>query len=399
MKNISTLLKCIPFFALPGLSLAAINMQELEDFSKNFDTRFIETKRPSLADFGWHVIKEGADSTDNRIVQLKGIFEGIINTPWVYNNRNDIKTIYDRFKSLSFDKLTSVSNVLDHFNKVFTDKFEFNFLKSLLLERKFLDEIKADENVLNDFIKSQGNQPVDCVFIRNHIPNENAFRESLKNIRVFIEEGYKVDMLFINKANSFCLNRNKLSDCLQKACASDINRETWNYHNNNYKIPLGEITAASIEPLRWLCTKRQNVSDSDFLALSILRNSLLDKELQLPLGWCLIFDSNRNESLFYLAKFIKAYGEALEKDLQAAKKDIPFYELRLADEELEPSEPEPMDIEEEPAIPNEVEREKPELAEVDWFENDSNNAFANNDFANDKNAEKKHETKSRRNSF
>lgn len=153
MKIKSTLLKCIPFFALPGLSLAAINMQELEDFSKNLDTRFIETKRPSLADFGWHVIKEGADSNDNRIVQLKGIFEEIINTPWVYNNRNDIKTLQGRFNNLSFDGFYNIPCVLAHFRAVFKNNFEFNFLKSLLLERKILDEIKADENVLNDFLK------------------------------------------------------------------------------------------------------------------------------------------------------------------------------------------------------------------------------------------------------
>ena len=196
----------------------------------------------------------------------------------------------------------------------------------------------------------------------------------------------------MNKANSFCLDRDKLNDCLQKACASDINRENWNKNNDYIKLPLGEITASSIEPLRWLCTKRQNVSDRDFLALSILRNSLLDKNLQTPLMVCSSNYPGQDLNDYYLADFIKAYGEALEKDLQAAKNDIPFYELRLADEELEPSEPEPMDVEEEPAIPAEVEREKPELAEVDWFENDSNNAFANNDFANDKNAGKKHAT-------
>lgn len=403
MKIKSTLLKCIPFFALPGLSLAAINMQELEDFSKNFDTRFIETKRPSLADFGWHVIKEGADSTDNRIVQLKGIFEEIINTPWVYNNRNDIKTIYDRFKSLSFDKLTSVSNVLDHFNKVFTDKFEFNFLKSLLLERKFLDELQTDQKVFNDFIKSQGNQPVDCnkiAFIKNRISDKSAFRISLMYISEIINEGYSVDMIFKDRTNSFSLDRIELKKCVQKA-----------QHSQPIKsVPL------TIEPLLWLCSKRKNPNESDFLALSILRNSLLDENLQKTLKtyfyptqphyyFCnkSLYELQKmqadlehtNKSLLqpldgkFLVDLIIYYRNALENNKDSVKKYIPFYELDFSDSELEPSELEPMDIEEEPEIPAEKEREKPEHTEDNLLKNNSSNAFANNESTNDKNAGKK----------
>lgn len=191
MKITSNLLKYISFFALPGLSLAAINMEKLEAFSKNLDTRFIETKRSSLAEVGWYIIKEGADSTDDRIIQLKGIFEEIINTPWIYSkDMNGVKVIYDRFKDLSFTDSSNISDVLDHFNNVFTNNFEFNFLKSLFLERKFLDEIKTDVNA----------------FISNHIPDEDVFKKELKNIEVFIDENYKVEMLFKDKANSFCLD-------------------------------------------------------------------------------------------------------------------------------------------------------------------------------------------------
>lgn len=206
MKITSSLLKCILFFSLPGLSFAAISMEKLEAFSKNLDTRFIETKRSSLAEVVWYIIKEGADCTDPRIIQLNDIFEKIIDTPWIYSkDMNDVKVIYDQFKDLSFTDSSNISNVLDHFNNIFTNNFEFNFLKSLFLERKFLDEIKTD-------VKA---------FISNRILDEDVFKEELKKIEVFIDEYYKVGMLFKDRANSFCLDRRKLIGCLNSAHDSD----------------------------------------------------------------------------------------------------------------------------------------------------------------------------------
>ena len=363
----------VVFFAL-----RQINIQDLEDLSKNLDTRFIETKRFSLADFGWHVIKEGTDSNDARIVQLKGIFEEIINTPWVYGDLNNIKTIHNRFNNLSFNGLHCVPSVLAHFNNVFTNNFEFNFLKSLLLERKFLDEIKSEGRNsfsfdINHFDRNHYS------FIRNYIPDENVFKEAVKNINIFIDQDYNVDMLFMDRANSFCLNRNELKNCLQKAYHSNSN-SNW-YFTGSTKRPFirkESINPQSIESLRWLCSKRQNPSESDFLTLSILRNCLLDKELKDSLECYLegrrLFASGYNP--YTLRDFIQAYKSALEKDQQASQNDMPFYELNLPDEELNPLKQEPMDVEEESSESEPMDIEM-EPADDNLFENNANNVSTN----------------------